>query len=93
MRCGLGRAGWLKCVAPSLGPGQGRYRTALKTFELSSSDSAGQQSGIQIALAYADPVDSFLSIASAAAAMDGDFAWATCTANAQIVIHLFNRMI
>lgn len=53
---------------------------------------AGQQSGIHVALAYADSLDDYLA-ASAAAASDGGFASAMGDANAQIVMRQFNRMI
>ena len=53
---------------------------------------AGQQSGVYIALAYADSLDDYLA-ASAAAAMDNDFVSAMGNANSQIVLRQFNRMI
>jgi hypothetical protein len=53
---------------------------------------AGQQSGIHIAIAYADSIDDYLA-ASATAAMDSDFASAMGNANAQIVLRQFNLMV
>lgn len=53
---------------------------------------AGQQSGVHIALAYTDSLDSYLA-ASAAAATDGDFVSAMTDAEGQIVMRQFNRMI
>jgi hypothetical protein len=53
---------------------------------------AGQQSGIHIAIAYVDSLDSYLA-ASAAAAMDSSFVAAMGNANAQIVQRQFNRMM
>jgi hypothetical protein len=53
---------------------------------------AGQQSGVHIAIAYVDSLDAYLA-ASAAAAMDSDFASAMGNASAQIVLRQFNRMM
>ncbi len=53
---------------------------------------AGQQSGVHIALAYADSLDSYLA-ASAAAATDSDFVAAMTSAEGHIVMRQFNRMI
>ena len=53
---------------------------------------AGQQSGIHIAIAYVDTLDAYLA-ASAAAAMDNDFAAAMGNASAQIVLRQFNLTV
>lgn len=53
---------------------------------------AGQQSGVHIALGYADSLDTYLA-ASAAATTDGDFVAAMTGAEGQIVMRQFNRMI
>lgn len=53
---------------------------------------AGQQSGIHIAIAYVDTLDTYLA-ASAAAAMDSDFAAAMGNASAQIVLRQFNLTV
>ena len=52
---------------------------------------AGQQSGIHIAIAYTESIDSYLA-ASAAAATDSDFVAAMANAKAQIVMRQFNLM-
>jgi hypothetical protein len=52
---------------------------------------AGQQSGIYIAIAYTESIDSYLA-ASAAASTDSDFVSAMTNAKAQIVMRQFNLM-